>query len=161
MQFINQFSFLIFAGTALIILGWIILRSQHPSSRWFALGALLLGLILSFWLFNPGPGDTYNPAELHAGTERAVPLLIEFESPYCLGCMAAQPAVDQVQRQHASGLEVVQVNVLDPAAKPLLSEYGFQYTPTFIFVDTSGAEAWRSVGTLDPQQVALSLEGGN
>jgi thioredoxin-related protein len=72
--------------------------------------------------------------------------------------MAAQPTVDQIQRQYGAELQVVQVNVLESAAEPLLAHYGFQYTPTFIFIDRSGTEIWRSVGALDPQQVADSLE---
>ena len=159
MQFVNQFSFLLLAGAVLLILGWIILRSQRSSSRWFALAALLLGLVISYWMFNPGPGTPFNAVELTDGRSRAVPVLLEFESPYCLGCMAAQPSVDQVERQFADELEVLQVNVLDPAAEPLLSHFGFRFTPTFIFIDTQGLELWRSVGTLDPQQVEDSMEG--
>ncbi|MFN2149319.1 MAG: thioredoxin family protein [Anaerolineales bacterium] len=160
MQFVNQFSFLIFAAIALLVLGWIILRSQHASTRWFALGALVLGLILSFWIFNPGPGDTFDLAGIQPGTDRSVPLLIEFESPYCLGCMAAQPTVDQVRQEYGSQIDIVQINVLDRAAGPLLAAYGFRYTPTFIFIDASGTEVWRAVGALDPEQVAASLESG-
>jgi len=160
MQFVNQFSFLILSGIVLLVLGWIVLRSRLSDMRWLALGALVVGLIVSFWIFNPGPGSTFDPAELRPGVERSGPTLLEFESPYCLGCMAAQPAVDQVKREYGSELQVLQVNVLDPAAEPLLAEYGFQYTPTFIFIDPTGTELWRSVGALDPQRVALALEGG-
>jgi thiol-disulfide isomerase/thioredoxin len=159
MQFVNQFSFLLLAGAVLLGLGWVILRSQRSSSRWFALVALLLGLVISYWMFNPGPGTSFNAAELNNGRNLAVPVLLEFESPYCLGCMAAQPSVDQVKRQYADKLAVHQVNVLDPAAEPLLAHFGFQFTPTFIFIDIHGIELWRSVGTLDPQQVGQSMEG--
>jgi thiol-disulfide isomerase/thioredoxin len=158
MQFINQFSFLLLAGVTFVILGWFILRRGDSTTRWAALGALLLGLILSYWIFNPGPGSPYEVAELQPGADRSLPALLEFESPYCLGCMAAQPTVDQIQRQYGAELQVVQVNVLESAAEPLLAHYGFQYTPTFIFIDRSGTEIWRSVGALDPQQVADSLE---
>jgi thiol-disulfide isomerase/thioredoxin len=160
MQFVNQFSFLILAGIVLLIPGWIILRSRQSDARWLALGALVTGLIVSFWIFNPGPGSAFDPAELRPGVARPLPTLLEFESPYCLGCMAAQPTVDQVRREHGFELQVLQVNVLDPAAETLLAEYGFQYTPTFILIDQTGTELWRSVGALDPRQVALALEGG-
>lgn len=158
MQFVNQFSFLILAGVTFVILGWIILRKGDATTRWAALGALLLGLIFSYWIFNPGPGSAFDLVELTPGADRSLPALLEFESPYCLGCIAAQPTVTQIEREYASELQVVQVNVLDPAAEPLLAHYGFQYTPTFIFIDRSGTEIWRSVGALDPQHVADSME---
>ena len=36
--------------------------------------------------------------------------------------------------------------------------YDFQYTPTFIFFDAQGKEAWRNVGQLDVNQLKNSLK---
>jgi len=158
MAFVNQFSFLLLAGITLLLVGWLILRSRHATARWAALAALATGLVLSYWIFNPGPGDSQDLSGFRPGSPHPTAVLLEFESPYCLGCMAAQSTLDRVRRTYAGDLQVVQVNVLDPGARPLLSAYGFRYTPTFIYIDPSGEERWRSVGTLDPAQVAQTQE---
>ena len=71
--------------------------------------------------------------------------------------MAASPVVDGLESQFAGRLTVVRLNVQDPSAGPWLSRFAFQATPTFIFLDGSGEELWRSIGSIDPQQVAQAL----
>jgi thioredoxin-related protein len=73
--------------------------------------------------------------------------------------MAASPVVDGIERQHAGQLIVVRLNVQDPSARPWLSRFGFQATPTFVLLDASGNEVWRSVGSIDPERVAEALAG--
>jgi thioredoxin-related protein len=36
--------------------------------------------------------------------------------------------------------------------------YGFEFTPTFIFLDAQGNEVWRTVGKFDAQKVRDSLK---
>lgn len=71
--------------------------------------------------------------------------------------MAVRPVVDGVEREFGAGLKVIRINVQDRAARPLMAEFGFQYTPTFILLDSSGVELWRTVGALDPARVRASL----
>lgn len=71
--------------------------------------------------------------------------------------MAMKPIVDGIERDHAGELRVLRLNVQDPGSKPWMERYGFQFTPTFIFIDGQGQERWRTVGAVDPQQVAASL----
>lgn len=73
--------------------------------------------------------------------------------------MAASPVVDGIERQHAGKLIVVRINVQDTAAQPWLARYAFRLTPTFILLDGHGDEAWRSVGSINPDQVAEKLKG--
>ena len=49
------------------------------------------------------------------------------------------------------------VDVYTPAGRDLSAEYNSIGTPTFIFFDPNGAEVWRSIGTVDPDQVRDSL----
>jgi thiol-disulfide isomerase/thioredoxin len=158
MQIINHFSFLLLAAAMLLIGGWIILHRTMGLTRWLSLGALTLGLIFSYSIFSPGPGDTTADItqSLRAG---AKPVLLEFESPFCLGCIAAQPLLDQIKREHADQLEVVQINILSPDSARLKDLYRVQFTPTFVFLTTQGEEAWRSIGAVDPEQVRSSIEG--
>ncbi len=71
--------------------------------------------------------------------------------------MAASTVVDGIERQHAGERIVVRLDVQDPAALPWLSRFGFHATPTFLLLDASGAEVWRSVGSIEPERVTESL----
>jgi thiol-disulfide isomerase/thioredoxin len=161
MQILNYFSFLLLAGLILLVGGWVILQRTAGATRWLSLGALTLGLIAAFWFFNPGPG-TAGAEDLLAGpNEDGRPILLEFESPYCLGCIAAQPLVDEITRRFAGELDVIQVNILAADSASLKDRFQVQFTPTFILLDAQGEEAWRSIGTVDPEQLQASLSGGS
>ncbi len=159
MQILNHFSFLLLAGLILLVGGWIILQRTAGATRWLSLGALALGLVASFWFFNPGPGTAGAEDILLGLTEEARPVLLEFESPYCLGCIAAQPLVDEITRRFAGELDVIQVNILSADSAGLKDRFQVQFTPTFILLDAQGEESWRSIGTVDPEQLQASLSG--
>lgn len=68
-----------------------------------------------------------------------------------------KPIVDGIEAQYKEQLVVVHVDVTTPAGREVGREFGFQYTPTFIFFDLNGQEAWRNVGSLDEAQITRSL----
>ncbi|MFN2144890.1 MAG: hypothetical protein ACK2T7_06030 [Anaerolineales bacterium] len=57
----------------------------------------------------------------------------------------------------AGQLEILRVDVYTPAGRALSADYNSIGTPVFIFFDPEGNEVWRSIGTLDPDQVRNSL----
>ena len=65
--------------------------------------------------------------------------------------------MDGLENEFQNRLIIIRVNVQDPTSKALREEYNFQYTPTFIFFDAQGKEIWRTIGSLDAQQVRESL----
>ncbi len=67
--------------------------------------------------------------------------------------------MDGIERQHAGELEVVRVDVQDPASRPWLERLAFRVTPTFVLLDGQGQEVWRSVGSIDAAQVAAVIQG--
>jgi thioredoxin-related protein len=69
-----------------------------------------------------------------------------------------KPAVDRLESETADRLEIVRVNIQDPAGRELIRAYGFEYTPTFIFFDARGSELWRQVGGLDTGRVQASIK---
>ncbi len=69
-----------------------------------------------------------------------------------------KPIVDGIEAQYSEQLVVLRVDVTTPAGRAVGREFGFQYTPTFIFYDTNGRENWRSVGSLDETQIFRSME---
>lgn len=65
--------------------------------------------------------------------------------------------MDGVEQEFQGQLTVLRVNVQDPAGRELGQMYDFRYTPTFIFFDAQGNERWRSIGSLDVDQIQSSL----
>jgi thioredoxin-related protein len=65
--------------------------------------------------------------------------------------------VDGIEKEFAWKLIVIRVNIQSKVGRSLANEYEFQFTPTFIFFNEQGEEVWRSVGSLDPQQVKDSI----
>jgi len=72
--------------------------------------------------------------------------------------MAAKPIVDGIEEQNRGELSVIRLNVQSNSTRPLLAQYDFQFTPTFVLLDADGEEVLRSVGAIDPQQVQDVLE---
>lgn len=68
-----------------------------------------------------------------------------------------KPIVDGLEEEYKNDLVVIRVNVQDPAGKELGKRYNFRFTPTFIFFDREGKEAWRSIGNLEEAQLRESL----
>jgi hypothetical protein len=60
--------------------------------------------------------------------------------------------VDRLAQEWNGRVQVVRVNVHDPASRPLLTRLGFRFTPTYILLDTNGREAWRTSGVLNPTE---------
>jgi thioredoxin-related protein len=68
-----------------------------------------------------------------------------------------KPVVDGIEKEFKDQLIVQRVNIQDPIGKSLANKYGFLATPTFIFFDGKGQEAWRSIGGIDKMKIAQSL----
>ncbi|MBT3190755.1 MAG: hypothetical protein HN560_02970 [Anaerolineae bacterium] len=52
---------------------------------------------------------------------------------------------------------VLQINIQSETGKDFAKEFG-SFTPTFVFLDPEGEELWRSLGTLDAEQVRDSMK---
>jgi thioredoxin 1 len=157
MMFFNQYSFILAAALAFLALAWALLRDGAKGSDLAALGALLLGLVLAYSIFRPGAGSPAPAIESQIG--QGTPVLLEFQSEYCLGCMAAKPIVDGIERDYAGRLKVIRINLQQVGAQLLAAKYGCRYTPTFFFFNAQGQQLWRTIGAIDPAEVGRSLEG--
>jgi thiol-disulfide isomerase/thioredoxin len=158
MAFLNQFSFLLLAAGLLLVLVLYLRRRGPAEGTFMAVLALFVGLAFAFVFFRPIESEGVSNQTSEQLIANREPVLLEFQSPYCVACMAVEPLVKQIEFDHQGELEVVRLNVLERDVGPLLQRYGFQYTPTFIFLDAQGEEVWRTVGVLDPEQVAYTLE---
>ena len=72
--------------------------------------------------------------------------------------MTVRPVVDAVEREFGEALQVIRLNVQDPAGRALSQSYAFEFTPTFVLLDADGRERWRSVYTLDPARLRDLLD---
>ncbi len=157
MSLINQYSFLLMTLVAIGLLAFFLLRDGARRSDWIALASLALGFILAYGLGQPGPSTAQQAQEVLDRLGLGQPVLLELQSPYCLGCMAARPIVDRIEREHAPQLVVIRMNVQEPAGRAIAERFGVRATPTFLLFDSQGTEVWRSVGIGDPTVVRQSL----
>jgi len=156
--FVNHYSFLLVAALCTLGLGIVVLRRGLRRNDLTALGALALGFVMAFLLLRPTASGPTDAGQVHDRIGTGTPVLVELQSPYCLACMAARPVVDRIERTFAGRLEIIRVNIQDPAGRRLAADFSSQFTPTFIFFDAGGQEAWRTVGAVDPSQIQASLE---
>ncbi len=157
MLFLNQYSFLLLAGVCVLAMALVLQRRGLHAYELFALASLVVGFALAYWLLHPAPGSASDPGQLAAEIGSGTPVLLEYQSPFCVGCMAAEPYVRAIERQNQASLVLLRVNAQDPAGRVMAARYRLRYTPTFVLFDAAGTELWRTVGAVDPQQVRRSL----
>ena len=132
------------AGAAVV---W---RRGSQVRDWLLLGSLLVVLLAGWVVWRP----VANPAAPPPG----LPVLLEVQSPYCLGCVAMKPSVDRVEREWAARLAVRRVDIQSAAGRQLARQYRVAFTPTFILLDATGREQWRGVGQLDIARLRALVE---
>ena len=151
MHLFNYYSAPIVA--ALLLAGGLslVLRRGGKIRHWLILGGSIV-VLGALWL-------VFRPVARPAATPLAgQPLLLEVQSPYCLGCVAMKPVVDRLEKELSGKLVVRRVNIQNDEGRKLAGEHGIEVTPTFIFFDKAGREQWRSAGQLDAERVRTSLQ---
>jgi thiol-disulfide isomerase/thioredoxin len=165
LAFFNQYSLLIVSLGLIVVAGLILLTNKPKWNDYLAFGVIVVGLFVTWNVLRPRETPLMDNARtvtalIGAGT----PVLLEFQSPYCIACAQIQPAVDQLEAELdaeisiGKQLHIVRLNVQDDVGRELAAAYDFEFTPTFILFDSQGNEMWRSVGTFDPQMVRDSLQ---
>lgn len=158
-QIFNQYSAL-FISAALMLIAVIVVFSRRP--RWpdlLALGVIAAGLLTAWLLLHPVQTPLMDEAKVvQEMIGQGKPVLLEFQSPYCIACTAIKPVVDELETDLGNQLLVIRINIQEPVGRELGNAYMFQYTPTFIFFDAQGNELWRQVGGLDAERVRDSLK---
>ena len=157
MEQLNHYSFLILAGFSLAGLHYYTIRRGMQKHDLLAIGALLIGFSIAFWVFQPA--QTESPDLINQDLESlSQPTLIQFQSPYCLACMASRPMVLSLIEETGDELVFLPVDITDPGSASLTKQYNVQFTPTFILVDANGEELLRTVGAVDRDQVMQHLQ---
>ncbi len=158
-RFLNFYSFIWTSALFLLIMAFVLFREQRDYRRWLAFSALVLALFVAWLVLHPRATPlSADATQVVAQIGQGTPVLLEFQSPFCLGCTALRPVVDEIEKKYHGRLIVLRVNIQSPMGRELARYYSFEYTPTFIFFDGQGKQVWRSVGELDPNRVAASVE---
>ncbi len=156
---LRAYSFLWVSALLLAVVAFILFRERRGYGEWIAFGILVLALFIAWLVLHPRASHlSADATQITAQIGKGTPVLLEFQSPFCLGCTALRPVVDQIEQKYRDRLIVIRVNIQSASGRELARYYQFEYTPTFIFFDGQGREVWRSVGELDPNRVTESLE---
>lgn len=157
--FVNQYSFLLIAAGLAFVAGLVLLSRNPKWNDWLAFGVILGGLVTAWITMHPRQTPLMDDARMVQEMIGAgKPVLLEFQSPYCIGCTAIKPVVDGLEEELGDEIYIIRLNIQESVGRELAPVYGFEFTPTFIFFDAQGNELWRSVGELDPQKVRDSLK---
>jgi hypothetical protein len=81
-HWLNQYSFLLAAGAAMLLLAAVLLRDGVRPADLVALGALGLGLAFAYALLRPGESTESQAASVRRLLGAGRPVLLEFQSPY-------------------------------------------------------------------------------
>jgi thioredoxin 1 len=159
-QILNQYSALWIAAALLTLAVAVTLFRHKPGARDFlALGVIFAGLAVAWLTLHPVQTPLMEDAQkVQDMIGRGQPVLLEFQSPYCIACTQMKPIVDGLEHELQGRVLFIRLNVQEEAGRELAPLYGFQYTPTFIYFDAQGNEVWREVGRLDTRRVRESLE---
>jgi thiol:disulfide interchange protein len=160
MSFLNIYSFIIIAiaviGLFILFFAW----TGWNKRKVLALIALAAAFGLTWWGLRTGAGTTRDPGAAQLVIRQTeTPVLIEFYSDFCVGCLAARITVDQLERDLKGQLTVVRLDVASGAGVSLSRQLKATGTPTFILFDAQGQEIWRTVGALNADEVRAALTG--
>lgn len=155
----NIYSTLWIGGLLLLGVAAILFRKGVHLPELLAFGIIALGLGAAYWSLRPQQTPLMGEAaRVQASIGQGQPVLLEFQSPYCVACLAAKPTVDRLEAEFAGRLQVIRVNIQEEAGMTLAPLYRFEFTPTFIFFDESGSELWRTVGFVDEKQLRQAMQ---
>lgn len=138
MQFFNHYSVVIIG--ALLLLATVATKGR---TRWVMVSIVGVYAVTCVALW----------PKARSVSTTGLPVLLEIQSPFCLGCVAMKPAVDKLESELAGKLMVRRVDIQTDEGRALMKEYGMEFTPAFVFFDLAGKERWRGTGMLDADTV--------
>jgi thioredoxin 1 len=110
-------------------------------------GVLFVAIIGLYFFLRPAQGILNSEEARLIG--QGTPVLLKFQSPYCVVCIALKPTIDAIEEEFDGRLIVLRIDAQEEVGREFAQAYGFQYTPTFVYFDSSGVERWRTIGSFD------------
>lgn len=84
------------------------------------------------------------------------PILVEFLGPGCPACEAMRPVMEELEKEYGDRIDFRYYDT--SRERDLVQEYGIEYIPTFLFVDSSGRVVNRLVGRTSAETMREELE---
>jgi thiol-disulfide isomerase/thioredoxin len=154
-----SYSFLVLMVCLALVAALVLLTRSPRWNDYLAFGIIVFGLISAWVTLHPRQTPLEGGAkEVQEMIGAGTPVLLEFQSPYCLDCAALGPVVDHIGETFGDRLHVIRVDLQSQVGRQLAPVYNFEFTPTFVFFDAQGTEVWRTVGEIDEERVRDSLE---
>jgi thioredoxin 1 len=156
---VDQYS-AVWIGGAFVLLVALVLFQGRPQARDFiALGVVIAGLAAAWLLLHPRQTSLLGDAKkVQSMIGAGVPVLLEFQSPFCIHCTQMKPVVDRLENELGERLRVIRLNAQDEIGRNLAPVYMLEYTPTFVLFDSQGNELLRQTGDLDTERVKDLIE---
>lgn len=157
--FFNYYSFLLVAVGLVVVAGLVLLTNKPKPQDYVTFGVISSSLLLAWIILHPRETKLMSDAQMVKDMiGKGTPVLLEFQSPYCISCTQAKPEVDKLEAELGEQIHIIRLNIQDSVSQELAPVYGFEFTPTFIFFDGQGVEQWRLIGSFDAQKVRDSLK---
>lgn len=85
------------------------------------------------------------------------PTLADFGWKICIPCKAMKPILEELALEYNDRVNVLIVEVYDPAQEKLVTKYGIKSIPTQIFFDKNGKEVTRHIGFISKVDILAQL----
>ncbi len=124
------------------------LLNWHGGDRLARLGIFvgyLIMVMVIYSRFQYPDNEADNLPQVEAELRDGQPTLVVLYSQYCLACMAALPAVrDLEQDLRPGGIDTLIVDIHSEGGGDVAEYFDFKTSPTFILCDAAGNEIWRA-----------------
>lgn len=155
---IQYYSVVWVALALMVVVGFILFRNKPRLPEVAAFLGIFIALAALYFYLRPVQTELVGEAaEVQAIIGQGVPVLLEFQSPYCVACITLKPTIDAIEEEFSGRLIVLRINVQEQVGMQLAPVYRFQYTPTFIFFSADGQERWRVIGSFDETRLRADL----
>jgi len=85
------------------------------------------------------------------------PTLADFGWKICIPCKAMKPILEELAVEYSDRVNVLIVEVYDPAQEKLVTQYGIKSIPTQVFFDKNGKEVNRHIGFISKADILIQL----
>ena len=154
---INQYSFIIVSIAGLALIGIFIWRVFNPA---LAISAVLVGILILSVVFISVRRDeatVLTIEDFNVVLESRRPLFIEFYSDYWVGCLAAKPEVDRLEKKLKDEVQVIRLNIANELGKQLKSRFNVGIVPGFVLVNAEGKEILKRTGKVPSLEKIIEL----
>jgi thioredoxin 1 len=93
------------------------------------------------------------PKEFKRSTPGLKVTLLEFSAPWCASCVKLKPAVDKLEKEIGSRLNVVDLNITKPETQKYIEMYNLTSVPAYFLYDAAGKPIERIEREITPEEL--------